>query len=201
MRACCYSNMSIMTGCSAREPGRHRDFGCARCTRGRGRAMAGRSTMRSARSASTNREGRDWPRFGANSGGVGRRPCWTALARTGERLAARLVPAPAAPPAAFLHGDLWTGNILVRAARGGLIDPACYHGDARSISAMLEPFLDAARGLPRGLGPRCRAGRSVARSISFFFPALALCACGAGYQCDGGPAIEAPASSRAESAR
>ena len=50
-----------------------------------------------------------------------------------ERLAARLPDLlPAAPPPAFLHGDLWSGNILVAGGRlAALIDPACYGGAQR----------------------------------------------------------------------
>ena len=59
-----------------------------------------------------------------------------------ERLAARLPELlPAAPPASFLHGDLWSGNILVQGGRlAALIDPACYHGDAEVDLAMLRLF-------------------------------------------------------------
>lgn len=48
---------------------------------------------------------------------------------------------PADPPAALLHGDLWAGNILVAGTRiSGLIDPACYYGDAEVDFAMLRLF-------------------------------------------------------------
>ena len=48
---------------------------------------------------------------------------------------------PADPPASFLHGDLWTGNILVGDGRlAALIDPACYHGHAEVDLAMLRLF-------------------------------------------------------------
>ncbi len=67
-------------------------------------------------------------------------------------LAARLAGLlPPAPPPAFLHGDLWTGNILVEGGRlAALVDPACYGGDAEVDLAMLtlfdtppEPFWEA----------------------------------------------------------
>jgi fructosamine-3-kinase len=59
-----------------------------------------------------------------------------------DRLAARLPDLlPARPPACFLHGDLWTGNILVGGGRlAALIDPACYHGHAEVDLAMLRLF-------------------------------------------------------------
>ena len=48
---------------------------------------------------------------------------------------------PEAPPPALLHGDLWSGNILVRGGRlAALIDPACYHGHAEVDLAMLTLF-------------------------------------------------------------
>jgi len=48
---------------------------------------------------------------------------------------------PAHPPPAHLHGDLWSGNILMRdGALAALIDPACYHGDAEVDLAMLTLF-------------------------------------------------------------
>ena len=59
-----------------------------------------------------------------------------------ELLAARIGDLlPDAPPPALLHGDLWTGNILVRDGRlAALIDPACYHGHAEVDLAMLCLF-------------------------------------------------------------
>jgi fructosamine-3-kinase len=59
-----------------------------------------------------------------------------------DRLARRLPDVlPAAPPASLLHGDLWSGNILVAdGALAALIDPACYHGDAEVDLAMLTLF-------------------------------------------------------------
>jgi len=48
---------------------------------------------------------------------------------------------PADPPVALLHGDLWAGNVLVAGTRiSGLIDPACYYGDAEVDFAMLRLF-------------------------------------------------------------
>lgn len=90
-----------------------------------------------------------------------------------ERLALRLGDLlPAAPPPALLHGDLWTGNILVRdGALAALIDPACYHGDAEVDLAMLclfgapdEAFWDAYG--------RLEPGWEVRRALYQLFPAL-----------------------------
>lgn len=48
---------------------------------------------------------------------------------------------PALPPAALLHGDLWSGNVLFGPEGfSGLIDPACYHGHAEVDLAMLTLF-------------------------------------------------------------
>ncbi len=59
-----------------------------------------------------------------------------------EGLAKRLTELlPADPPPAFLHGDLWSGNILVAGGRlAALVDPACYHGHAEVDLAMLTLF-------------------------------------------------------------
>lgn len=90
-----------------------------------------------------NRESRDWPRFWgeqrlAAAASLLDRP-WRERV---ERLAARLGDLlPADPPGAFLHGDLWTGNILVQGGRlAALIDPACYHGHQEVDLAMLTLF-------------------------------------------------------------
>jgi fructosamine-3-kinase len=90
-----------------------------------------------------NREGEDWPLFWgerrlAAAASLLDRP-WRERV---DRLAARLHDLlPACPPASFLHGDLWTGNILVRDGRlAALIDPACYHGHEEVDLAMLRLF-------------------------------------------------------------
>ena len=90
-----------------------------------------------------NRESRDWPAFWGEqrlvaAAGLLDRPWRERI----DRLAARLRDLlPAAPPASLLHGDLWTGNILVRGGRlAALIDPACYYGHAEVDLAMLGLF-------------------------------------------------------------
>ena len=64
------------------------------------------------------------------------------LAARIETLAADLANRlPAQPGASLLHGDLWSGNILVAEGRvTGLIDPACYYGDREVDLAMLSLF-------------------------------------------------------------
>ena len=90
-----------------------------------------------------NRESRDWPRFWGEQRLVATaalldRPWRERVERLAARLSERLPPA---PPPALLHGDLWTGNMLVRdGSLVGLIDPACYHGDAEVDLAMLDLF-------------------------------------------------------------
>ena len=85
-------------------------------------------------------------------------------------------------PAALLHGDLWAGNILVRDGRlVGLIDPACYHGDAEVDLAMLDLFSpppDEFREAYGALEPGWRERRPIYQ----LFPALAhVRLWGAGY--------------------
>jgi len=90
-----------------------------------------------------NREGRDWPRFWGEQRLVAAaslldRPWRERVDRLAGRLHDLL---PRDPPACFLHGDLWSGNILVFGGRlAALIDPACYHGHAEVDLAMLRLF-------------------------------------------------------------
>lgn len=121
-----------------------------------------------------NRETGDWPAFWGERRLVATaslldRP-WRERV---ERLAARLPGLlPADPPPAHLHGDLWSGNILVKDGRlAALIDPACYYGDAEVDLAMLtlfdappDSFQDAYGALPPGWRER--------RPLYQLFPAL-----------------------------
>lgn len=90
-----------------------------------------------------NRETSDWPRFWGEQRLVATaslldRPWRERIERLARRLADLL---PAHPPPALLHGDLWAGNLLVRDGRlAGLVDPACYYGDAEVDLAMLDLF-------------------------------------------------------------
>lgn len=90
-----------------------------------------------------NRSSPDWRRFWAEN----RLLCHRAhiapdLAARLEAVAARLdCWIPDEPRASLLHGDLWGGNILVQEGKlAGLIDPACYFGDAEVDLAMLTLF-------------------------------------------------------------
>ncbi len=64
------------------------------------------------------------------------------LARRVERLAAELPERlPGRPASSLLHGDLWSGNVLVDGPRvSALIDPACYYGHGEVDLAMLTLF-------------------------------------------------------------
>ena len=122
-----------------------------------------------------NRESRDWPRFWGEqrlvaTAGLLDRP-WRERV---ERLAARLADLlPADPPAALLHGDLWTGNILVRDGRlVGLVDPACYYGDCEVDLALLDLFGAPPDEFREAYGPLAPGWRE-RRPIYQLFPALA----------------------------
>jgi len=81
-----------------------------------------------------------------------------------------LLPAP--PPASLLHGDLWTGNILVEGGRlAALIDPACYHGDAEVDLAMLSLFDAPPESFWDSYG-ELRPGWEERRPVYQLFPAL-----------------------------
>jgi fructosamine-3-kinase len=122
-----------------------------------------------------NREGRDWPRFWgeqrlAATARLLDRPWRERVDRLAGRLGDLL---PAEPPAALLHGDLWTGNILVRdGAVVGLIDPACYYGDAEVDLAMLDLFCTPPEAFREAYGPLAPGWRQ-RQPIYQLFPALA----------------------------
>ncbi len=121
-----------------------------------------------------NRQTGDWPRFWgeqrlAAAAALLDRPWRERVDVLCRRLPDLL---PRAPAAAHLHGDLWTGNILVNEGwLAALIDPACYFGDAEVDVAMLSlfdtppaEFWDAYGPLEPGWGER--------RILYQLFPAL-----------------------------
>lgn len=90
-----------------------------------------------------NRPSGDWPAFWAGQRLVATAALLDRLWRERVDELVRGLPdlLPRAPRAAHLHGDLWSGNILVaNGALAALIDPASYHGDAEVDLAMLTLF-------------------------------------------------------------
>ena len=121
-----------------------------------------------------NRQGADWPRFWGeqrllSTASVLDRPWRERVERLVAQLGSRL---PLLPLPSLLHGDLWSGNILVSDGRvAALIDPACYHGHREVDLAMLclfdsppPAFWDCYGGLEPGWEER--------RPIYQLFPAL-----------------------------
>ncbi len=121
-----------------------------------------------------NRKTADWPKFWGEQRLVSTarlldRPWRERI----DRLAARLPELlPLSPTACLLHGDLWSGNILVKEGRlAAFIDPACYMGHAEVDLAMLTLFdappqeFWAAYGAPEPGWEECQA-------LYQLFPAL-----------------------------
>ena len=130
-----------------------------------------------------NRERGDWPGFWAEqrlaaTASLLDRP-WRERIETLRRRIDDLLPS--ATPS-LLHGDLWSGNILVRDGRlAALIDPACYHGDAEVDLAMLTLFDSPPDEFWEAYGP-LEPGWRERRPIYQLFPALVhLRLFGAGY--------------------
>ncbi len=121
-----------------------------------------------------NREADDWPLFWAE-----RRLLATAALldrpwRERIDILATRVPdlLPAHPRPALLHGDLWTGNILVAQGRlAALIDPACSYGDSEVDIAMLSLFDAPPDAFWDAYGP-LEPGWKERRPIYQLFPAL-----------------------------
>lgn len=121
-----------------------------------------------------NRQHCDWPAFWGNQRLI-------STARLLDRpwreridgLAARLPDLlPAAPRPALLHGDLWSGNILVRDGQlAAFIDPACYYGDAEVDLAMLALFDTSPASFTEAYGP-LEPGWEQRRPAYQLFPAL-----------------------------
>lgn len=121
-----------------------------------------------------NRERRDWPGFWAEqrlaaTAAVLDRPWRERVGRVAARIAEI---APASPATALLHGDLWSGNILVAGGRlAALIDPACHHGDPEVDLAMLTLFDSPGPTFWEAYGP-LQPGWEDRRPLYQLFPAL-----------------------------
>jgi fructosamine-3-kinase len=121
-----------------------------------------------------NRQSADWPAFWgerrlAATASVLDRPWRERIERLAMRLGGML---PASPPASFLHGDLWTGNILVSEGKlAALIDPAAYYGDREVDLAMLALFDSPPEVFWDAYGP-LEPGWEERRPIYQLFPAL-----------------------------
>jgi fructosamine-3-kinase len=131
-----------------------------------------------------NRQRDDWPGFWGEQRLVATaslldRPWRERVDGLAAGLADRL---PARPPAAWLHGDLWTGNLLVDRGRlAAFLDPACYHGDAEVDLAMLTLFDTPPDSFWSAYG-RLEPGWPERRPVYQLFPALVhLRLFGAGY--------------------
>ena len=124
--------------------------------------------------ALVNRERRDWPGFWAeqrlsSTAAVLDRPWRERVAGLVGRAGGL---APSAPRPALLHGDLWSGNILVAEGRlAALIDPACYHGHAEVDLAMLALFDTPGPTFWEAYGP-LEPGWEDRRPLDQLFPAL-----------------------------
>lgn len=121
-----------------------------------------------------NRERSDWSGFWAEqrlvtTASVLDRPWRERVQAAAPRLVDLLPPAPAP---SLLHGDLWTGNILVRGGRlAAFIDPACYHGHNEVDLAMLTLFDPPSPAFWDAYGP-AEAGWEERRAAYQLFPAL-----------------------------
>ena len=121
-----------------------------------------------------NRETGDWVRFWGEQRLVGTshvldRPWRERIDRLAARMGDLL---PARPRPSLLHGDLWSGNILVSAGKlAALIDPACYHGDAEVDLAMLTLFGEPPDEFWESYG-ELEAGWEERRSLYQLYPAL-----------------------------
>lgn len=126
----------------------------------------------------------DWPAFWAE------RRLRPALAHIPRDLACRVAALaddlpcrlPTRPEASLLHGDLWSGNVLVEGGRiTGLVDPACYYGHAEVDLTMLSLFDRPSAAFVGSYGTP-QAGQERRAPIYALWPALVhLRLFGAGY--------------------
>ncbi|HEY0147579.1 MAG TPA: fructosamine kinase family protein [Allosphingosinicella sp.] len=122
-----------------------------------------------------NRERADWPTFWGEqrlsaTAAILDRPLRERVGALVPRLGDLL---PEAPPPSLLHGDLWSGNILVRdGALAAFIDPACYHGHAEVDLAMLTLFDEPAESFWAAYGA-AEPDWQERRAVYQLFPALA----------------------------
>jgi fructosamine-3-kinase len=121
-----------------------------------------------------NRQTGDWPLFWGEqrlnaAAHILDRPTRERVDAVARRLPDLLPPA---PPPAFLHGDLWTGNILVaEGALAALVDPACYGGHSEVDLAMLTLFDTPPDEFWDAYGP-LEPGWEERRPLYQLFPAL-----------------------------
>ena len=121
-----------------------------------------------------NRETGDWPTFWGEqrllaTARVLDRPWRDRVHRLARRLGELL---PASPAPSLLHGDLWSGNILVSGGKlAALIDPACYHGHSEVDLAMLMLFADPPPAFWDAYGEP-EQGWEERRALYQLFPAL-----------------------------
>ncbi|WP_412508091.1 fructosamine kinase family protein, partial [Roseovarius sp. SYSU LYC5161] len=115
----------------------------------------------------------DWPRFWAENRLLAVPDCLPHDIRGRIDLLAHRLPdlLPASPPAALLHGDLWTGNVLFSGQNAFFIDPACYHGDGEVDLAMLRLFGAPPPPFFEGYGP-LPAGHTARQPVYQLWPAL-----------------------------
>lgn len=121
-----------------------------------------------------NRESRYWPRFWAEqrlvaTASILDRPWRERVDRVAARLDELL---PREPPPSLLHGDLWTGNMLVRDGRlAAFLDPACYYGHCEVDLAMLDLFCTLPDDFREGYGALDPGWRE-RQPVYQLFPAL-----------------------------
>ncbi len=121
-----------------------------------------------------NREGRDWVRFWGEQRLIAvssllDRPWRVRVEALAQRLGGVIPPDPAP---ALLHGDLWSGNLLVADGRlAAFIDPACYYGHAEVDLAMICLFGAPPPEFWAAYGPR-EEGWEERLPVYQLFPAL-----------------------------